>query len=104
MRTCWDQDPARRPDFRDLGETLRGLLSELPVLEPSLEVCYINQGLEAAASNPLDLHTDSEARGGNVYLPSPVGATACRDEDEEGEEGYLLSIKSGSAVKGDDCC
>ncbi|XP_076003228.1 tyrosine-protein kinase receptor TYRO3 isoform X2 [Genypterus blacodes] len=103
MRTCWDQDPARRPDFRDLGKTLKGLLSELPVLEPSLEVCYINQGLEAAASAlPLDPHIDFEEKLGNVYLPAPMGAGACKDEDEEEEEGYLLFIKSDSGVKGDD--
>ncbi|XP_070786011.1 tyrosine-protein kinase receptor TYRO3 [Enoplosus armatus] len=106
MRSCWDKEPTRRPGFGELGETLKGLLSELPVLEASQEASYINQGLEvaaaaaAAAASP-DPQTDSGGRWENVYMPTPVGAAAARDEDVEVEDGYLKCI-TGSAVKGDD--
>ncbi|XP_059210590.1 tyrosine-protein kinase receptor TYRO3 [Centropristis striata] len=103
MRSCWDSEPTRRPDFRELGDTLKGLLSELPELEASQEASYINQGLELAAAGAAaasrDPQTDSGGRWENEYLPSPVGATAARDE--EIEDGYLKFI-TGSAFKGDD--
>ncbi|XP_040887460.1 ephrin type-A receptor 1 [Toxotes jaculatrix] len=93
MWSCWDKEPNRRPDFRELGETLKGLLSELPVLEASQEAVYINQGLEAAAvAVSLEPQTDHEGRLENVYIPSPVGAAAAaaaRDEEMEDEGGYL---------------
>ncbi|XP_071334296.1 tyrosine-protein kinase Mer isoform X2 [Trachinotus anak] len=105
MKSCWDKDPNRRPGFGELGETLKGLLSELPVLEASQEASYINQGLEvaaAAAAASLEPQTDSGGRGGNVYLPNPVGAAAAaRDEDMEEEDGYLKYI-TDSAVNPDD--
>ncbi|XP_042257093.1 tyrosine-protein kinase receptor TYRO3 isoform X1 [Thunnus maccoyii] len=104
MRSCWDKEPTRRPGFRELGESLKGLLSELPVLEASQEASYINQGLEVAAATAAasqDPQTDSGGRWENVYLPTPVGAAAVRDEDVELEDGYLKHI-TGSAVKVDD--
>ncbi|XP_045919678.1 tyrosine-protein kinase receptor TYRO3 [Micropterus dolomieu] len=103
MRRCWDEEPTLRPGFRELGETLKGLLSELPVLEASQEASYINQGLEVAAAVAAsqDPQTDSGGRWENVYLPSPVGAAAARDEDVEVEGGYLKFF-TDSAVKGDD--
>ena len=105
MRSCWDEEPTRRPGFRELGEALKALLSELPVLEASQEASYINQGLEvaaatAAAATSQDPQTDFGGREGNVYLPTPVGAAAAREEDMEGEDGYL-KCAPGSAVKGD---
>lgn len=103
MWSCWDEDTARRPSFRELGETLKGLLLELPVLEASQEAGYINLGLEvaAAAAAYQDPQTDSGGRWENVYLPTPVGAAAARDEDVEVEGGYLKYI-TGSAVEWDD--
>lgn len=103
MWSCWDKEPTHRPGFRELGEILKGLLSELPVLEASQEASYINQGLEvaAAAAASQDPQPDSAGRWENVYLPSPVGAAAARDEDVDVEGGYLKCI-TGSAVKGDD--
>lgn len=102
MWSCWDKEPTRRPGFRELGETLKGLLSELPVLEASQEACYINQGLEvAAAAASQDPQTDSGERWENVYLPAPVGAAAARDEDVEVDDGYLKYITE-SAVKADE--
>ncbi|XP_076580753.1 tyrosine-protein kinase receptor TYRO3 [Chaetodon auriga] len=103
MWSCWDKEPTRRPGFRELGQTLKGLLSELPVLEASQEACYINQVLEvaAAAATSQDPQTDSVGRSENVYLPSPVGAAAAREEDMEVEDGYL-KCSTSSAVKGDD--
>ncbi|KAM7365894.1 hypothetical protein PAMP_015375 [Pampus punctatissimus] len=104
MQSCWDKEPTQRPGFKELGETLRGLLSELPVLEASQEASYINQGLKvataAAAAASQDPHTDSGGRWENVYLPTPVGTAAARDEDVEVEDGYLKCI-TGSAVKVD---
>ncbi|XP_039677411.1 tyrosine-protein kinase receptor TYRO3 isoform X2 [Perca fluviatilis] len=104
MQSCWDEEPTRRPGFGELCETLKGLLSELPVLEASQEASYINHGLEvAAASASQDPQTDSGGRWENVYLPTPVGATAAaapRDDDLEIDDGYLKYI-TGSAVKGD---
>ncbi|XP_051285550.1 tyrosine-protein kinase receptor TYRO3 isoform X2 [Dicentrarchus labrax] len=103
MRSCWDKDSARRPGFRELCETLKGLLSELPVLEASQEASYINLGLEvaaAAAAASQDPQTDSGGRWENVYLPSPVGAAAARDEDVE-VDGYLKYI-TDSTDKGND--
>ncbi|XP_044041108.1 tyrosine-protein kinase receptor TYRO3 [Siniperca chuatsi] len=102
MQSCWDKEPTRRPGFRELGETLKGLLLELPVLEASLEASYINQGLEVAAAVAAsqDPQTDSGGRWENVYLSTPVGAAAARDEDVEVEDGYLKCI-TDSAVKGD---
>lgn len=94
MRSCWDQEPNRRPGFRELGEILKGLLSELPVLEASQEASYINQGLEvaAAAAASLETQTDSRGRWENVYLANPGGAAAARDEDVETEDGYLKYV------------
>ncbi|XP_028419388.1 tyrosine-protein kinase receptor TYRO3 isoform X1 [Perca flavescens] len=107
MQSCWDKEPTRRPGFGELCETLKGLLSELPVLEASQEASYINHGLEvaaaAAASASQDPQTDSGGRWENVYLPTPVGATAAaaaRDDDLEVDDGYLKYITS-SVVKGD---
>lgn len=95
--------PTCRPDFRELGETLKGLLSELPVLEASQEANYINQVLEVAAAVAAshDSQTDSGRRWENVYLPTPVGAAAARDEDVEVEDGYLKCI-AGAACNRDD--
>lgn len=106
MHSCWDKEPTRRPCFRELGETLKGLLSELPVLEASQEASYINYGLEvaaaaAAAAASQEPQIDSGGRWENVYLPSPVGAAAARDEDMDVEDGYLKFI-TGSADKEDD--
>ncbi|KAK5848685.1 hypothetical protein PBY51_006279 [Eleginops maclovinus] len=102
MQSCWDQDPSRRPGFGELCETLRALLSELPELEASQEVSYINHGLEvaAAAAASQETHTECEERWENVYLPTPIGAAAARDE-EEVADGYLKYI-TGSEVKGND--
>ncbi|KAM9335635.1 tyrosine-protein kinase receptor TYRO3 [Symphorus nematophorus] len=108
MRSCWEKEPSRRPGFRELGETLKGLLSELPVLEASQEANYINQGLEvaaaaAAAAASQQPQTDSGGRGENVYLPTPVGAAAAAAaaRDDDVEDGYLKYI-TGSALKEDD--
>uniref|UniRef100_A0A3Q3RAW9 receptor protein-tyrosine kinase n=1 Tax=Monopterus albus TaxID=43700 RepID=A0A3Q3RAW9_MONAL len=99
MQSCWDKESNRRPGFRELGEALKGLLSELPVLEASQEASYINQGLElAAAAGCLESQTDSRGRWENVYQPTPVGAAAAaRDEDVEVEDGYLKYITSTAA-------
>ncbi|XP_032438400.1 uncharacterized protein LOC116732388 isoform X2 [Xiphophorus hellerii] len=75
MKSCWDQEPLLRPDFSGLLDELKGLLSELPVLEAWEEASYINQGLDAAsAAVSEDPETDSGGRQENVYLSSPVGA------------------------------
>lgn len=73
------------------------------MLEASQEASYINQGLEVAAAVAAsqDPQTDSGGRWENVYLPSPVGAAAARDEDVEVEGGYFKFF-TDSAVKGDD--
>lgn len=80
MRSCWDADPGARPTFSQLLQTLRGLLAQLPELEPSLEVHYINQVLEVSAASPSPASQASSEPGGdrceNTYLPSPVGAPA----------------------------
>lgn len=101
MQSCWNEEPAHRPGFRELGETLKGLLSELPALEAIQEANYINQVLEVsvAATASQDPQTDSGERRENVYLPTPVGAAAARNEDVEVEDGYLKYI-ADSAVKG----
>lgn len=101
MHSCWDEEAARRPGFRELGEKLKGLLSELPVLEASQEASYINQVLEisAAAAASGDPQTQSGERRTNIYHPTPVGATAARDEDVD-QEGYLACITStGDAMQ-----
>ncbi|KAG8006351.1 Tyrosine-protein kinase receptor UFO, partial [Nibea albiflora] len=87
----------------ELGETLKGLLSELPVLEASQEASYINQVLEvsAAVAASQEPQTNSGGRLENVYLPTPVGAAAAKDDDFEEEEGYLKFI-TGSTITGDD--
>lgn len=89
MMSCWDADPALRPDFVDLLRTLKGFLSELPALEMSEEANYINQGLQAAAAAAP--HT--ERREGNIYLSSPVGASIREEEEGELEDGYLKYIR-----------
>ncbi|KAM3591159.1 uncharacterized protein V6R79_023647 [Siganus canaliculatus] len=101
MQSCWEKEPSHRPSFMDLGNTLKDLLSELPVLEASQEANYINQVLEvAAASNDSQYpHSHSERKGENVYLPNPVGAAAATNEDVE--DGYLKYF-TGSALKMDD--
>ena len=101
MWSCWDKEPNRRPGFRELGETLKGLLLELPVLEASQEASYINQGLEAAAAvaASLEHQTDSEERWENDYQPTPMGASAARDEDDEEEGGYLKNVAVSTVVR-----
>lgn len=95
MQSCWAKEPARRPGFRELGETLKGLLSELPVLEAHQEADYINLGLEAAAAveaASLEPQTEQRERGKNMYMPSPVGAAAAAAAppvDVDVEDGYL---------------
>ncbi|KAF3836739.1 hypothetical protein F7725_004203 [Dissostichus mawsoni] len=103
MHSCWDEDPSLRPGFGELCETLRALLSELPELEASQEESYINHGLEVAAAVAAsqETHTECGGRCENVYLPTPLGAAAAREEDEEVVDGYLKYI-TGSEVKGDD--
>uniref|UniRef100_UPI0037E9002C ephrin type-A receptor 2 n=1 Tax=Semicossyphus pulcher TaxID=241346 RepID=UPI0037E9002C len=93
MRSCWDEDPSLRPDFRELGQSLTAVLRELPELEASQEADYINQGLEAAAAAAAASPASQEPdlRGGNVYQSSPVGA-AVREEEVEVEDGYLKYI------------
>ncbi|XP_075943296.1 ephrin type-A receptor 5 isoform X2 [Anarhichas minor] len=106
IQSCWDKEPSRRPGFGELGEMLKGLLSELPALEASQEASYINHGLEvaaaAAAAASQDPQTDSERRWENVYQPSPVGAAAARDDNVEVEDGYLKYIAAAAADKGGD--
>uniref|UniRef100_A0A096MGB0 receptor protein-tyrosine kinase n=1 Tax=Poecilia formosa TaxID=48698 RepID=A0A096MGB0_POEFO len=78
MKSCWDSEPRLRPDFRSLLDKLKGLLSELPVLEAWEEERYINQGLDAAsAAVTEDPQIDSGGRHENLYLSSPVGAEGC---------------------------
>lgn len=85
MKSCWNAEPSLRPDFRDLIEALKGLLSELPALEAWEEATYINQGLEAASGVVAEYEeslaqgpqTDSGGRQQNVYLSSPVAADGC---------------------------
>ncbi|XP_029382825.1 tyrosine-protein kinase receptor TYRO3 [Echeneis naucrates] len=91
MLSCWDTKPNRRPGFEELGEKLKSLLLELPVLEACQEASYINQGLEAASAMAasLEQQTNSGGRGENVYLPSPAGAAADKADDMEEEGGYL---------------
>ncbi|KAF3836746.1 hypothetical protein F7725_004210 [Dissostichus mawsoni] len=91
MHSCWDEDPSLRPGFGELCETLRALLSELPELEASQEESYINHGLEVAAAVAAsqETHTECGGRCENVYLPTPLGAAAAREEDEEVVDGYL---------------
>lgn len=103
MLSCWNDEPAHRPDFKELGETLKRLLSELPVLEASQEASYINQVLVVSAAGAAMYNPQTESGGGweNVYLPAPVGAAAARNEDMEIEDGYLKCITS-SAVKVED--
>ncbi|XP_037334488.2 tyrosine-protein kinase Mer isoform X1 [Pungitius pungitius] len=102
MQRCWNKEPSRRPGFGELGEILKGLLSELPALEASQEAGYINLGLEVAAAVAAsqDPRTDSGGRLENVYMPSPGGAAAARDENVEEEDGHLLCIGPAPA---DDC-
>ncbi|KAM9836549.1 tyrosine-protein kinase receptor TYRO3 [Aulostomus maculatus] len=100
MQSCWEKDPAQRPDFKELGEKLKGLLFELPVLEASQEANYINQGLEVASAAAAieDPQTDSAREWGNLYLPAPVGAAAARDECSDEQDGYLMFIP-GTTVR-----
>ncbi|XP_050972004.1 ephrin type-A receptor 5 isoform X2 [Labeo rohita] len=51
MLSCWHRDPSQRPGFRELGENLKALLSELPSLEASKEGHYINLGLKASSDH-----------------------------------------------------
>lgn len=104
MQNCWNREPNRRPGFEELGETLKGLLSELPALEASQEASYINQGLEvaaAAAACPEPQTENCGGRGENFYLPNPVARVENVEDVEEEEDGYLKYI-AGSAVKMDD--
>ncbi|KAK9972253.1 hypothetical protein ABG768_025575 [Culter alburnus] len=57
MLSCWHRNPSQRPDFGELGQSLKVLLSELPPLEASKEAHYISLGLEAAS----DLQDSAEA-------------------------------------------
>lgn len=74
MRSCWDEDPGSRPGFSQLLQTLKGLLAELPELEASQEIGYINQVLEASAA-PAASQRPPEPGGSrpeNIYLPCPA--------------------------------
>ncbi|XP_055794895.1 tyrosine-protein kinase receptor TYRO3 [Salvelinus fontinalis] len=101
MLSCWHREPGHRPGFRELGETLKALLFELPPLEASQEAHYINQGLEAATHIPwvadgYDNPGFEEGAVGNVYLPTPVGAGANAKPPKKDEEGYLLCMKTST--------
>lgn len=84
MRSCWDQDPVSRPTFSELLQMLKGLLAELPELEASQEVSYMNQVLEVSAATAAIQHTPQPGgdRCENTYLPCPVSAPADTAEAE----------------------
>lgn len=69
MRSCWDEDPGSRPSFSELLQMLKGLLAELPELEASQEVNYINQVL---AVLPEHSPEPGGSRHENTYLPCPA--------------------------------
>lgn len=75
MRSCWDEDPGSRPSFSELLQMLRGLLAELPELEASQEVSYINQVLEASTASQRSPEPGGSRRE-NTYLPCPAAAAA----------------------------
>ncbi|XP_067308095.1 uncharacterized protein si:ch73-40a2.1 [Pseudorasbora parva] len=54
MLSCWHVDPSQRPAFGELGQSLKGLLSELPPLEDSSEAHYINLRLEEDSAEALE--------------------------------------------------
>lgn len=84
MRSCWDQDPVRRPSFSELLQMLRGLLAELPELEASQEASYMNQVLEVSAATAAIQLTPQPGgdRCENTYLPCPVTSHANAAEVE----------------------
>ncbi|XP_054456867.1 tyrosine-protein kinase receptor TYRO3 [Anoplopoma fimbria] len=102
MQSCWDKEPSRRPNFGELGEMLKCLLSEMPALEACQEASYINHGLEVAAAVAAtqEPQTESGGRWENIYLPNPVGAAAAIDDNVEVEDGYLKYDAAASADKG----
>ncbi|XP_066536535.1 tyrosine-protein kinase receptor TYRO3 [Hoplias malabaricus] len=94
MLSCWHRNPSQRPCFTELTQRLKALLSELPLLEASMEAHYINQGLEAAYSNETIVSApEPEGAVGNVYLPAPVNCAPKQKEEaqqKEDENGYLV--------------
>lgn len=74
MRSCWDEDPGSRPSFSELLQVLQGLLAELPELEASQEVSYINQVLEASAAAAASQNSPEPggSRRQNMYLRCPA--------------------------------
>ncbi|TNM93427.1 hypothetical protein fugu_001603 [Takifugu bimaculatus] len=88
MRSCWDQDPVRRPSFSELLQTLKGLLAELPELEASQEASYMNQVLEVSAATAAIQHTPQPGgdRCENTYFPYPVTTPADAAEVELNHE------------------
>lgn len=78
MRSCWDEDPVSRPSFGELLQMLKGLLAELPELEASQEVSYMNQVLEVSAATAASQNTPQPGRDRheNMYLPCPGTAPA----------------------------
>ncbi|CAL8384616.1 unnamed protein product [Arctogadus glacialis] len=106
MRTCWHPDPAQRPGFAELSSRLKEMLSLLPPLEPSEESHYINQYLEAActasaAAAACHGEEPEEGPAGNHYTQAPSLTQAHRNEEEEAEDGYLMSNSIGLAGEGD---
>ncbi|KAJ8405378.1 hypothetical protein AAFF_G00318510 [Aldrovandia affinis] len=89
MLSCWSRNPMHRPDFVELGGTLKGLLSKLPPLEASQEAHYINQGLEVANQRTAEEWNPhfEEGATGNLYMPSCMALKPPLEE----EDGYLLS-------------
>ncbi|XP_059933108.1 ephrin type-A receptor 2 [Gadus macrocephalus] len=104
MRTCWHPDPGQRLGFAELSSRLKEMLSLLPPLEPSVESHYINQYLEAASAAACHGEEDGEepeeGPAGNLYTHAPSLTQAQRNEEEEAEDGYLMSNSIGLAGEG----
>lgn len=90
MRSCWDEDPVSRPSFSELLQMLEGLLAELPELEPSQEVNYMNQVLEVSAATAAsqNMPQPERDRHENMYLPCPATAPA-ETAEVEIDYGYM---------------
>lgn len=90
MRSCWDEDPGSRPSFSQLLQTLKGLLAELPELEASQEVGYINQVL---AVSPEPSPEPGGSRRQNTYLPCPAA--------QQSQQSWRSTTDGGGAQKQD---
>lgn len=89
MRSCWDEDPVSRPSFSELLQMLKDLLAELPELEASQEVNYMNQVLQVSAATATSQNMPQPGRDRHENTYSAVSNDHSCRFSRGGDYGYM---------------